>query len=312
MNRESEPSTTDEDPSPAEFAEAAAWVARLHGPNRTLSIERGFGRWLRAKSAHAAAFEAMTAAWEVAGKLRREPFPRLSRWERAGYREGFIRSVIAVASIALVVFGASFVSNATAGVVTGIGEQRILILDDGSRITLNTDTRITVDFDEQERMIALKRGEAVFEVAKNPTWPFVVKVGDSQVSALGTEFVVRRDEDAVAITLMEGRVAVARRNVPEARIRKAALAYLAPGQRLTIAAGRPPRIDLPDIDKVTAWRHGLLDFENMPLSEAIVEMNRYSVIKLVVNDPACGCDPCYRCISRGRCCEHGRGAGTPL
>src|SRR5688500_9675305 len=94
------------EPTPAEYAEAAAWIARLHGPNRTAGVERGLHRWLNGSPEHVAAFEAMNAAWEVTGKLPRASFPRVSRWQRLGYRQGFIRSAVAVASIGILALGA--------------------------------------------------------------------------------------------------------------------------------------------------------------------------------------------------------------
>lgn len=305
--------SSERDPSPAEFAEAAAWVARLHGPNRTAQVEKGLRRWLEASPAHAAALEAMTAAWEATGKLPQESFPRLSRWQRAGYREGFIRSVLAVAAIAAVAIGTGLYLHRLGGIATGIGEQRLLTLDDGTRVFLNTATRLVVKYDKSVRKVELKGGEALFDVARRADWPFIVEAGDRQVRALGTSFIVRRDSEDLAVTLVEGKVTVSPVAVPaaadpqssvpssaqprvqadhaEALDADAEIITLSPGQRVMIAAHRPPMLDQPAIEKMTAWRRGLVDFENTPLAEAVAEMNRYSVLRLVIDGPQAAAIP---------------------
>jgi transmembrane sensor len=131
---------------------------------------------------------------------------------------------------------------------------------------------VVVNYTEHERRLDLQQGEALFEVAKDPARPFIVIAGDRQVRALGTAFVVRRDERQLAVTLIEGKVAVAS-------------VTLAPGQRLTLANQHAPTLDRPSIDKVTAWRRGQIELEQATLADAIVEMNRYSAIKLAIESP---------------------------
>ncbi len=267
-------------PSPAEFAEAAAWMARLHGPNRNLQVERGFRRWLTADKAHAAAFEAMTATWEATGRMPQKPFPRISRWQRAGYREGFLRSAAAVAAVAVLGLAVLFLSRSDDAVATRVGEQRTLTLEDGTRVVLNTDTHLEVNYSEGERRVRLRNGEALFEVARHPGRPFVVAAGEREIQALGTVFVVRRDRDRVAVTLLEGKVAVG-----AGESSRESSSILSPGERLLLTRGAAPAIDRPPVDKVTAWRRGLVDFEDTVLSAAVQEMNRYSTSRLVIENP---------------------------
>ena len=74
---------------------------------------------------------------------------------------------------------------------TKVGEQQLVVLDDGTRMTLNTDTRVRVEIGPDLRSVNVQAGEALFEVAKDPRRPFVVHVADSEVVALGTVFSVR-------------------------------------------------------------------------------------------------------------------------
>jgi len=139
--------------------------------------------------------------------------------------------------------------------------------------------------------VELEKGEALFEVAKRPGWPFVVRVGRKQITALGTAFIVRRDsQDEFAVTLVEGKIAVTA--VPESGVSELQPGFgadtpftLMPGQRLTFASARPPTLDRPGLDKVTAWQRGHVSLDNTSLADAVAEMNRYSPIRLVIEDP---------------------------
>jgi transmembrane sensor len=178
----------------------------------------------------------------------------------------------------------------TDAVETGVGELRTLTLNDGTRVHLNTNTRLEVRYDKKLRKVSLERGEALFEVAKNPTWPFVVSARNREIRALGTAFDVRSEERKLAVMLVEGSVAVAssagtgqealfaRIQVPSPQA-----IVLSPGERLTLASGSAPRIDRPAIDGLTAWERGQVELDDASLSDAVEEMNRYSNIRIVID-----------------------------
>src|ERR1700735_5441987 len=133
---------------------------------------------------------------------------------------------------------------------TEVGEQRLVTLTDGTHVFLNTATRIAVNFDAHARWVELKSGEALFDVAKKPSWPFIVQAGDRQIKALGTSFVVRRDPTQTAVTLVEGTVSVTTpASAPAIRDSRAdaspsARAFtLKPGQRLTFL-GQQARLEI--------------------------------------------------------------------
>jgi transmembrane sensor len=289
-----------QDKSPAPLsasvrAEAAAWVARLHGSDRSRALEAGFKRWLEADPAHAQAFELATEAWEIGGSIPGRALSPIAEpfLERRSARIIARPHLVVAAALGAVVVGTLLYSNhERPAVATNVGEQRMLTLDDGSRIFLNTDTRLFVQEEPARRHVQLETGEALFDVARNPARPFVVTAGDQEVVALGTSFVVRRDQQQLTVMLLEGKVAVApvAASGAEAADSTAENAgdetVLAPGQRLIFTDGSAPALDEPVLERVTAWRRGEVILDKTRLQDAADEMNRYSAIRIVIDDPA--------------------------
>jgi transmembrane sensor len=264
-------------------AEASAWLARLHSPQRCAETEAALQDWLRADEAHEAAFERATGLWDIlpvaAAIAEIGPRPRHS--------SRFVPVALAASLLALVGAGAIGVYASQPTVIaTRTGEQRTTTLDDGSRIALNTASHVTVRFSRGERRVSLDQGEAMFDVTHDAARPFIVQAGDEQIKALGTNFVVRRDGDQVRVTLIRGRVEVTR-----AGERPQLLAVLNPGDRVSALPDRAPVLDRPILDTVTAWRRGEILFHETPLSEAIAEVNRYGKVHVVVRDARLGALP---------------------
>jgi transmembrane sensor len=271
-------------------ADAAAWLAKLHGPERSAELEAAFRAWLAAAPEHARAFEHITQVWEGIGNLNTGGLPRLVFHDRLPRHRC---SRLAIAALACVVVAAlvAYRAHHVRVYVTDIGEQRVVSLEDGSRLALNSRTRVEIEFKGHERLIYLKRGEAFFEVAPDRVRPFSVIVGDRRVTALGTAFLVRCEPDRVAVTLLEGKVAV----TPEEAAARVPVApengadnLLLPGQRLTVLADHSEKIDAPHIDTQIAWRRGEVVLDETSLSDAVAEMNRYERAELVIDDADIG------------------------
>jgi transmembrane sensor len=183
---------------------------------------------------------------------------------------------------------------------TPIGATDTVPLQDGSHITLNTDTSIQVDLGSTERHIELKKGEAYFEVAKDPQRPFIVQAGHKRVIAVGTKFSVRRDHDDVQVAVTEGKVRLEEvpGSSPESGygLRERRAAQGRSGGPVLLTAGAVARtadaqviVDqntIADADRLLAWRRGYITFDNTPLAEAVPELNRYNMRKLIIQDPA--------------------------
>ena len=258
-------------------AEAAAWLARLKGPQRTTETEAALQDWLRVDAAHAQAFERATELWDLL------PGAVAIERQQGGYRSTrrFAPLAIAASLLAMVGAGSLYLYAGQASVLeTRVGEQRTAKLDDGSSISLNTDSHVTVRFARAERTISLDQGEAQFDVAHDAGRPFVVYAGNETIKALGTSFVVRRDGDDVRVTLLRGKVEV--RRLGEA---PRLLAVLNAGERLSAGPSGTPVLDRPAVEAITAWRRGEILFDGTPLGEAVAEVNRYGRVRVVVEDP---------------------------
>jgi len=313
-------------------AEAAAWITRLHGPNRTPEMEAGFQSWLTESVENRIEFEGLTDIWAAVGTLPSGSKPRLERWEHSAesrelqelrgrlgdvprrwrisagwWHWGLRLAVLSIACVMVLTFFWLRQKQVEPTYAADVGEQRVVQLADKSRIWLNSDTRLRVRLDDQQRQVELIRGEALFEVAEDASRPFRVLVGGHRVTALGTSFVVRYESDHTAVTLVEGKVAVDSRPrpsepvpVPENSRRGEGTApqvhegavggspwLLSVGERLTIEPQHGiAKIDVPSIESVLAWRRGEVVLNDTPLGEAVSEMNHYDKTALVIETPA--------------------------
>lgn len=268
-------------------AEAAAWLARLHGPNRTQALEEGLRRWLAEDPLHACEFELATDVWNEtgghpAGLPRRQPRPVLTRV--------LIPALAAV--LAALMLGSWWLVHALGptSLSTGVGDQKTVILADGSRITLNTDTRLSVQYGKATRMVILKYGEAYFDVVHNPSRPFIVRAGERKVIDLGTRFVVNRTgstNDPLIVTVIEGRVAVAPTDAADISPSHltARVHIVSAGHLFGFHPDALPTIRSVSVDEATAWLNGRLIFDGTPLIDAAEQFNRYNAVKIRLLSP---------------------------
>lgn len=269
------------------IAEAGVWVARLHSGDPDRIAMAGVKRWLKANPMNVRALELCTEIWEESANLRRiTPFDSQAP---AAPRKHRLLSMAAAAVALLAAVGMLLWLAPAADLTTDVGEQRLVTLEDGTHVFLNTATRIAVHFDAHARWVELKSGEALFDVAKRPTWPFIVKAGGRQIKALGTSFVVRRDAAQTSVTLVEGIVSVtmdgSSRNPGVSAAAAPQVFTLKPGQKLTFL-GAQARLDVTPLDKAVAWRRGEIIFDDTRLSDAAAELNRYNKDKIVVEQPS--------------------------
>jgi transmembrane sensor len=263
--------------------EAAAWFTRLKQPSVSEAAIEAFFAWRRLP-ANEAAYAEVEARWRQADRIRNDPelvrlteaaLRRETPWMklRALLRRPIVPLSLAAVAVALgvLVIVAQFRPQTFQ---TDVGAQQIVRLADGSRLRLNTDSKVEVRLGRRTRHVRLVRGEGFFEVAHDAARPFIVESAGTQVRALGTKFDVRRTAGDTRVTLLEGRVRVSRASGTQAWT-------LAPNQQITVdGATRGP--SPTDAAEATSWTTGRLRFRETPLASAVAEVNRYSRSKIIL------------------------------
>ena len=174
---------------------------------------------------------------------------------------------------------------------TAIGERRAVELPDHSRLQLNTNTEVQVQFSANARLLTMSRGEAMFEVAKDPARVFTVRVAGYEFKAVGTAFDIRADSpNGLQLTVTEGRVRVhqgkAQDDAPT--VFEDTTDVVVEANKAVSIAQRSERIDALTAEQVAAavaWQHGALIFKATPLAQVVNEFARYSTERFVIADP---------------------------
>jgi transmembrane sensor len=285
-------------------AEASVWVARLHGPDRSPQMERECLAWQARSAEHREAFERCTETWQ--------DVPNVSVANAYAAASGSGAASVAGRRLSLRWAGAGALAVVLAGTAllvqqwrdpgvysTGVGEQHQVLLADGTRMSLNTGTRVRVDLGADRRSVKVEGGEALFEVGKDPKRPFVVRVAGSEVEALGTTFAVRFTPDdsqpsqTLTVTLIEGQVAVRplAGGGGASGVASGQGVRLQAGERVRLSAAAPAaeveavtRVDRPNIDAVMAWKRSEAVFDDAALPDAVAEINRYTRTPIVLLD----------------------------
>lgn len=288
--------------------EAAEWLVEFRSGDVDAAGQREFDAWLRASPEHIRAFIEMAALWHEGGGIdpRREldleaiialarseqRIAELSPAQDAGDRGTAARDagaerrwgrtagwalaagVLAAAVAATLLLRSGLPSQKT--YFTGVGETRPILLPDGSKVLLDSKSRLRVSYTAAARNVELLQGQALFDVVRNPRRPFRVLAGDALVRDLGTVFDVNRLGRGTVVTVLEGRVAIPTSLQP---------IYLSAGEQVQVDVGHfPPRPIQVDISSETAWTHGQVVLDSATLTQVAQLFDRYSARKLVAHD----------------------------
>jgi transmembrane sensor len=272
-------------------AQACGWVSRF---DRGLSKDEqaALSAWLAADSRHCGAFARARAVWRdldraqvfhIAEELRQAP----SATERRHKLPGRWAAAAALLLVSVAAIAGWYLYPRDA-VSTAAGEVRQFPLPDGSRVVLDARSRIRVQFEPATRLVRLESGQALFEVAKDATRPFIVVAGEYRVRAVGTAFLVSVESASQAqVTVTKGTVQVWSDTEPTPR-------QLSAGGHVELDRGkiRPSEELTPkEVQRLVDWRSGLLDLTGKSLAQAIAELNRYNRLHIEVADPQLGSEP---------------------
>lgn len=277
---------------------ATEWLVRLQSDDLTEQDKLAFNQWLRADSSHQLAYIETEKFWASLSILEQQPdstgkpvanlrpavqdIPQRSR--------SFIPTAIA-ACFALFVIGFVVLTNLLvpgSRYVTAVGEQTDIVLQDGTRMQLNTGTAVRTDLNEQRRLIYLEHGEVFFQVAKDSERPFIVKTSAGLVRVLGTQFnVLNKKDNSSIVTVLEGRVGL----TADAQIAQAAEPAFVPGltlianQQAVMASHRIVEPVSVDAKAITAWRDGTLIYNGEPITKVLEDISRYFDGEIRLGEP---------------------------
>jgi transmembrane sensor len=280
-------------PDPAQMRasiEASEWLIRLQEDLHDPVVQAEFHAWISAAPANRSAWAETRALAQAALSL--ETSANANRAATDGTSENQQRapraaasavskvrplgrlaayaSALAVAACLALVAGPGLVIRLQADMTTDVAESQQLELPDGSRVTLAAASAIAVSFSADERRVSLLRGEAFFEVRRDPERPFRVIADDITTSVVGTSFDVRRDSSGVAVAVQEGVVEVSYSSGSRKHDER-----LMPGQAVVWTwSGRSTRADVPP-GLVATWREGQLVLQDQRLGDAVEQFRRY-------------------------------------
>lgn len=278
------PLNTVPDPKPTPTSaldDALTWFARLQDSRAGPEVRQAFTVWYDASPDHAEAYAQVCRLWQspaldaALAHYAAVPLPAV--------RRSPLRQWAAAACLFLAIgwglYAGGLLDRWHADYVTAAGEQRQIVLADGSRVTLNTDTALVSEFDGERRGIRILHGEAYFEVEPDRARPFIVSAQAATVRVVGTRFTVRAEGDT-RVAVESGIVACVAGNGAELR--------LTAGQHAAISAhGVEPR-PAADNGAAFAWLQGRLIFRDETLSDVVAELDRYYPGMIVVADEQLG------------------------
>lgn len=277
------------------LSEAAEWFAILQDENVTADERRRWQDWLAATPAHAQAWQRVESIGQPLSQIaHRAPLGAI-RLALARSRVSGRRRTLQILGFGGMALGSGLLLRHTlpwqswthayavtrVAQRTAIGEQRQLTLDDGSTLAINTASAVDLDFGQNLRRIILHEGEILVESAPDkhsPPRPLVVDTPFGRLTALGTRFNVRSDQQGIQLAVFEGTV----------RIK-----LDTSGSHVDIAAGRQASFNSERIESDGPadparehWARGQLIADNIPLSLFVDELGRYTPIILSIDEAA--------------------------
>jgi transmembrane sensor len=254
--------------------QAAAWFARLRAENVTGEEKAAFARWLAQDFAHRQAFDEISMLWGDArlkqvlseAETKSAEFSRLTKKTRPGPR---LLLAVAASLALLFVFRVELAVLFQADYATQVGEQKTVRLEDGSSVTLNTDSALAVTMQGDQRAIELLKGEAFFDVQPDAGRPFIVHGDHSITRVLGTRFFVHEKGRSDEVKVLSGRVEV----TDGQRWRQSVV--LRDGDAVSVDRDGHGETGRLDTKLATSWLDGYLVFEDMALGDVIEQVQRY-------------------------------------
>lgn len=251
---------------------AIDWVVKLSSGRATAEDRAQFDLWRQLSDEHELAALEAESLWHGIGVTG-------NRMRKAERNTKFTRR----AMLGVAMAGATGIAFERIGIIgpqlyadyaTTTAEQKTVRLDDGSTVIMNGNTAFSSAMNKHERRLFLYQGQALFQVAKDASRPFIVEADGGETRAVGTEFDIDIRSRQVVVTVTEGIVAISS-GISEQR----AVA----NQRVTYQPdSKPSTPEDIDADVETAWLRGKLIFNAKPLGDVVAALSRYRSGKIII------------------------------
>ncbi len=250
--------------------QAIDWMVRLRSGHADVRLQRQLQAWLNSDPAHADAWARLQRGLGAPyDNLRRMPGAADLLLHQQGSRRQLLRGLAGLGVLGgglWMTASSAPVRDLLADLRTGTGERRHITLEDGSRLSLNAGSSVDLAFDSRQRLILLRHGELVIQVAADPQRPLIVRSAQGDVRALGTRFLVSQEQYATRVVVLEHSVRASLAGHSESR-------ELGEGEAALLATDgiHPLREQTARAD----WLNGRLSVTDEPLETVIDSLRPY-------------------------------------
>ncbi len=274
---------TDRQAQPPESlaTEANQWAIRLTDDPDDQTLRQEFSAWHARSPAHAEAWTSALRIWSLTGAIGPELLPTSARQSPPATRPDktrhrIIRPITAIPVTAALCCAAWLLFPTLriamlADYTTATGQNRTVMLADGSSVTLGGKSAIAVSYTATRRNVTLLTGEAFFQIRHDTTRPFRVSAGELHARDIGTRFDIRMDRAEIRLGVQDGKVGMS-------------LSGTDAPPELLMQAGDEVQVDRQTgkitqntvaPDAVGSWRSGTLMVENETIGRVIDTLSRY-------------------------------------
>lgn len=262
-------------PDPQVVKQAISWALRLRNNRANTRLRAQCEHWREAHHDHELAWQRVQALQqELSSQLKAIPGAHVALENSAqglGRRQALklLSGVLLVGSAAWVSRDLTGWQRWTCDLATATGERRSIQLPDGTRLQLNTDSAVDLDFNAQQRLITLVRGEALITCGVGSSAPLLVKTRHGLLEGISGRFAVRQDSDCTRLSVVSGKVAI---HSPHQA--NGLSTQVHPGETYRVRqseATLAPPLDM----EIGAWADGLIVTRDMRLADFLAEVGRY-------------------------------------
>jgi transmembrane sensor len=259
--------------------QAIDWMVKLRAGTPDLALQERFNAWLASDRAHSQAWdklqERLGGSFNTVRTLDRRLPGQASEARQVLLQPQASRRDALRVIAGLGLLGGSlwlgsksqFGESLLADLHTGRGQRQSFNLSDGSRLSLNADSAVDLRFDGQQRVLILRHGELIIDVAADPRRPLIVRTAEGEMRALGTRFLVAQEQDASRLVVLQHSVE-ARLFDGTTQIVKEGQAVLLSSHHITFASG--------DERRRADWLNGRLNVLDESLEQVVEALRPYS------------------------------------